>query len=223
MASLGRVAGAVAHDFNNLLTIVQVRAEQIAARPDLDSGARECARAIIDTVRRSRNLTEQIAELGRGAAEPAQQVVLDVAVNGAADLLHALAREGRSVAVSLGADGARVALDRLSVERVLTNLVANALEASNAGDTVTVATTTDNGADHPLAVLRVTDRGHGIDAETRPLIFEPYFSTRRASGGSGLGLAIVHVTAQRAGGFVEVDSTPGEGTTVTVHLPVVTG
>jgi len=221
MASLGRVAAAVAHDFNNLLTIVQVRAEQIAALHELAPDARKYALAIIDTVRRSRNLTEQIAELGRGAAGPAQQVVLDAVVNDAAELLQALARDGRTVAVSGGAEGARVALDRLSVERLLTNLVTNALEASNPGDTVTVTTTTENDGDHPAAVVRVTDRGHGIDAETRPLIFEPYFTTRRAAGGSGLGLAIVHVTAQRAGGFVEIESTPGEGTTVAVHLPVV--
>jgi signal transduction histidine kinase len=53
------------------------------------------------------------------------------------------------------------------------------------------------------------------------MIFEPYFTTRQQAGGCGLGLAIVHVTAQRAGGFIDVDSEPGRGTTVTVHLPVV--
>lgn len=220
MASLGRVAAAVAHDFDNLLMIVEVRAEQIAALDGLAVPAGDYARVILDTVRRSRDLTRQLAELGRGPEEPAQPLVLDEVVGGASELLRAMARDGRTVALRLEAGGARVSLDRQSLERMLTNLVANALEASDAGDTVEVVTGTANGVDRPYAVLCVTDHGHGIDEDTRPLIFEPYFSTRRAAGGCGLGLAVVHVGAQRAGGFIDVESAPGQGTSVTVHLPV---
>jgi len=223
MASLGRVVAAVAHDFSNLLMIVQVRAEQITALDNVAPAAVDYARVILDTVRRSRELTRQLAELGRGPEEPPQELVLDEVVGAADDLLHAMARDGRQVVLTLGAPGARVSLDRPSLERLLANLVLNALEASPPGEPVNVSTTTVNGEDRSYVVLRVADRGHGIDEDTRPLIFEPYFSTRRKVGGCGLGLAIVHVTAQRAGGFIDVESAPGEGTTVAVHLPVVTG
>jgi two-component system cell cycle sensor histidine kinase/response regulator CckA len=221
MASLGRVAAAVAHDFNNLLMVVQVRAEQIMALGDVPPVASQYARTILDTVRHSREMTRQLAELGRGPEEPAEPAVLDHVVGGAGDLLRAMARDGQEVILTLAAGGTRVLVDRASLERVLTNLVANALDASRAGDRVTVETATVNGADRTYAVVRVTDQGHGIDEHTRPMIFEPYFTTRQQAGGCGLGLAIVHVTAQRAGGFIDVDSEPGRGTTVTVHLPVV--
>ena len=83
-----------------------------------------------------------------------------------------------------------------------------------------VTTATADGADGRYAVLRVVDQGHGIDDETRPHIFEPYFTTRSGSNGCGLGLATVHALVHGAGGFVEVESEPGRGTTVAVHLPV---
>jgi signal transduction histidine kinase len=65
----------------------------------------------------------------------------------------------------------------------------------------------------------VSDDGVGIDEATRARIFEPYFSTKRDEG-TGLGLAIVHALMERAGGFIEVESAPGKGTTVTLHFPV---
>jgi two-component system, cell cycle sensor histidine kinase and response regulator CckA len=88
---------------------------------------------------------------------------------------------------------------------------------------VDVETSTVPGVDGTYAVLRVSDRGHGIEPETLSRIFEPYFTTRRAAGGSGLGLAIVHAIVQRAGGFIDIETVPGRGTTVCVSLPVVPG
>jgi two-component system cell cycle sensor histidine kinase/response regulator CckA len=124
------------------------------------------------------------------------------------------------VELTLDASGVRVRLDRSAIERVLVNLVSNALHASPPGGTVRVATATVDGEDGRYAVLRVVDDGHGIDEETRPLIFEPYFTTRRGAGGCGLGLATVHAIVHGAGGFIDVDSEPGRGTTVAIHLPV---
>lgn len=221
MASLGRVAAAVAHDFNNLLTIVQARGEQIATLEGVPGEAVACARAILDTVRRSRDLTRQLTELECNPGVPVEPPCLDEVVGAAGEMLHCMARDGRRVSLQLAADAARVALDRTSLERMLTNLVMNALDASGPGDVVRVATAVVRGADGAYAVLQVADDGHGIEEGARGLVFEPYFTTRRATGGSGLGLAIVHAAAQRAGGFVDLDSTPGRGTTVAVHLPLV--
>jgi two-component system, cell cycle sensor histidine kinase and response regulator CckA len=223
LASLGRLAAAIAHDFNNLLSIVQVRAEQIAGLPDGSATAGEYARVIVDTVRRSRDLSRQLAELGRGHEEPAECAVLDQVVSATQSMLSSMAPEGRTLTVHLGAGATPVRLARVALERLLINLAANAFDASRAGDVVDVETSTVPGVDGTYAVLRVSDRGHGIEPETLSRIFEPYFTTRRAAGGSGLGLAIVHAIVQRAGGFIDVETVPGRGTTVCVSLPVVPG
>ena len=174
---------------------------------------------------RGETITEarQLADLGRGPEEPPEPAVLDLVVGAAAPLLRSMAHAGQELVLALGAPGARVALGRGSIERVLMNLVTNALDASQPGDVIRIGTAAVRGTDCTYGVLRVSDQGHGIDETTRPLIFEPYFTTRRDSGGCGLGLAIVHATVQRAGGFVDVESEPGRGTTFAVHLPVTAG
>jgi signal transduction histidine kinase len=174
---------------------------------------------VIDAIQRSRELTRQLAELGRGDDARAEPILLDNAVAAASDWLRAMPRQGQQVDVVPGAAGIRVRLDPTHLDQILMNLVGNALDATRAGCTVRVTTevvTDDDGRD---AVLTVRDDGVGIDADTRRRIFEPYFTTKRGAG-TGLGLAIVHALAERAGGFIDVESAPGKGTVVTVHLPV---
>ena len=219
MASIGRLAAAVAHDFNNLITIVLTRAQKMLDVPALPEAAAEHARVIVDAVRRSRELTRQLAELGRVPREPPEPLALDTIVGAARDLLGTMPRRGQRIQVDLDAAGAAVRLDRVHLEQLLMNLVANALDATAEGGLIRVSTTTRNGEDCPWAVLQVADDGAGIDAAARPHIFEPYFTTKR-DGGCGLGLAIVHAVVQRTGGFITVDTTPGRGTTFAVHLPL---
>jgi signal transduction histidine kinase len=220
MASIGRLAAAVAHDFNNLVTIVSHRIGKMLATDDLPDSAAEHARTIADTVRRSGELTRQLAELGRAPRDPPKPTALDAVVGAARDFLCAMPRHGQRVDVALGAPGAAVRLDRVRLEQVLVNLVVNALDATGEGGTVGISTTIRSGDDGEWVLLQVADDGAGIEADARPHIFEPYFTTKRGEG-CGLGLAIVHAVVQRAGGFITVDSTRGHGTTFAVHLPLV--
>jgi signal transduction histidine kinase len=221
MAALGRVAAGVGHDFNNLLMIVLARTREILEAAGLPEGAAEQARAILEAARRSRDLTRQLAELGREVEGDYEPLVLDAVVRTSADLLHAMPSAGQRVELAPGADEVQVRFERSRLERVLINLVANALDATAAGGTVRVSTRVVDDPQGLLAVLEVADDGTGIDEEARPHIFEPYFTTKRGRGGSGLGLAIVHAMVARAGGSIAVDSAPGRGTAVTVRLPVV--
>jgi two-component system, cell cycle sensor histidine kinase and response regulator CckA len=150
--------------------------------------------------------------------EPPEPLGLDTVVGAAAELLHAMPRQGQRVDVQLGAGTATVRLDRVRLEQLLVNLVANALDATGAGGVIRIETEAESGPEGDWALLRVADDGSGIDDAARPHIFEPYFTTKR-EGGCGLGLAIVHSVVQRAGGFITVDSALGRGTTFTVHLP----
>lgn len=220
MASLGRVAAAVGHDFGHLLTMVLSHAQEILTDPGLSPSATTHAKAVVDAVQRSGELTRQLAELGRGGDAPAEEIALDPNVGAAADFLRAMPRRGQRIELDLAAGDIRVRFDRTHLDRVLMNLVGNALDATREGCTVRIATSVVDGDDGKFAVLRVSDDGTGIDEATRPRIFEPYFTTKRDEG-TGLGLAIVHALVERVGGFILVDSTAGRGTSVSVFLPTV--
>ncbi len=220
MAALGRVAAAVGHDFGHLLTMVLSHAQEILAAPDLPEAARAHATAVIDTIHRSRELTRQLAELGRNGDAPAAAIALDASVTTAADFLRAMPRKGQRIDLALGAGEARIRFEPTQLDQVLMNLVNNALDATGEGSTIRIATgLVAAPGDGSMAVLRVTDDGAGIDDEARTHIFEPYFTTK-AGAGTGLGLAIVHALVERAGGFIHVESAPGKGTSVELHLPL---
>jgi CheY-like chemotaxis protein len=126
----------------------------------------------------------------------------------------------------------RVKADPGQIEQVLLNLVANARDAMPKGGTVTI-TTQDvpkmEGEDRPLAGMRrgpwvlltVHDTGVGMDAATQARIFEPFFTTKEPGKGTGLGLAMVYGIIKQSGGFIWVDSAPGQGTTFRIYLPPV--
>jgi signal transduction histidine kinase len=219
MASLGRVAAAVAHDFNKLMTVVSLKAQSIMAVPDLPPAAAVDARLMVEAVQRTGALTRQLAGLGTAAQESVESLKLDAVVTAGMEVLRAMAGRGQQIEVELGAGDAAVRMDRVRLDQMLTNLVSNALDVTGNGGVVHIRTALHDSGDGSWVLLEVKDEGPGIDHDTRPHIFEPYFTTK-GERGSGLGLAIVHAVAQRAGGFVTVDSAPGRGTTFTVHLPL---
>jgi two-component system, cell cycle sensor histidine kinase and response regulator CckA len=124
----------------------------------------------------------------------------------------------------------RVFADPGQLEEVIVSLALNARDAMPDGGALTVATTRtpadastpgrSDVAPGPYAVLTVTDNGQGI-AEPLHTIFEPYVTTKDVGKGSGLGLASVYGIVKQSGGFVEVDSEPGRGTTFSIYMPLV--
>src|SRR5580658_4830147 len=103
------------------------------------------------------------------------------------------------------------------INQVLLNLVVNAIDACGQGGKVIIRTRpSDDGV-----ILQVIDNGSGIDPETMTKIFDPFFTTKPLGQGTGLGLSISHGIISEHGGRIEVDSTPGKGSTFTVHLPKV--
>jgi signal transduction histidine kinase len=106
------------------------------------------------------------------------------------------------------------------LEQVLANLLVNARDAMPDGGRITMSTSVEDDRDGGQVVcVTVRDTGVGMDEATRARIFEPFFSTKAATGGSGLGLATVHGIVTRMRGRLEVESTLGEGTTFRVVVP----
>ncbi|NDC53542.1 MAG: HAMP domain-containing protein [Planctomycetia bacterium] len=133
------------------------------------------------------------------------------------------ARE-RGVAIEVACDGTLESdLNPALLEQAVINLVDNAVKYSEPGSTVWVEAAEEPAADGPAVRIRVRDQGCGIDAEHLPRIFERFYRVDRARsrqlGGTGLGLSIVKHIVQAHGGAVAVDSTPGTGSTFTIHLP----
>jgi two-component system, cell cycle sensor histidine kinase and response regulator CckA len=142
-------------------------------------------------------------------------------------MLQHLIREDIRLVMSLDPRLARVEADPGQLEQVIINLVVNAADALPSGGEIVIAT--DNmvvsggrGSQlrpGPYAVLRVSDDGVGMDAETRERVFEPFFTTKELGRGTGLGLATVYGIVEQSGGSIDVESGPGRGTTFRIYLP----
>jgi signal transduction histidine kinase len=111
-------------------------------------------------------------------------------------------------------------LDADEIKQVFVNLINNAFSAMPSGGTLTIRCgAEDDGADHPLIVISITDTGHGIPEDHLDKIFDPFFTTRPDGGGTGLGLSMSYLVVQNHGGRIEVDSAMGQGSTFRVVLP----
>jgi PAS domain S-box-containing protein len=227
LAGLGGLAAGVAHEFNNVLAAIQGRAEIIGrSAPAAGSLAGECARAIVRHSRRGAEIIQQINSLV--ATRPTRPVALrweDVLEDVLASLGPRLAEE-RIVLERDYAARRAVNADPGQVHQLVLNLLQNARDAIRplGAGTIRVAT-----REVPEGVaLEIGDTGVGMDELTRQRLFEPFFSTkgggeRRSDLGTGLGLglglAIVHSVVRAHQGRVDVSSTPGQGTRLTVVFP----
>jgi CheY-like chemotaxis protein len=139
-------------------------------------------------------------------------------VTGASDLIRSLVGEHITLSVITGTPGLSIAADPGDLEQVLLNLASNARDAMPDGGLLTLRTAPYSGG---MVALSVRDTGLGMSEDTKRRVFEPFFTTKEIGKGTGLGLSTVFAVVRRMGGSVGVESTPGEGTTFTLYLPVV--
>ncbi len=229
MEALGQMAGGVAHDFNNLLTVIAGNAELLSGEVQGDE-ARRYLEEILEAQERAAGLTRQLLAFGRRQVLQPEVVRLNPVVDGVRTMLRRLIGERVELVFRAGEEAVAVRADRGQLEQVLVNLVLNARDATGGRGCVEVGT----GAldlEHPTevgeveiprgrwAVMEVRDDGCGMDDSTRRKIFDPFFTTKPVGKGTGLGLATVYGIVTQSEGVLTVESVPGEGTTVRVHLP----
>ncbi|MCY7301590.1 MAG: PAS domain S-box protein [Thermoleophilia bacterium] len=236
LEAIGRLAGGVAHDFNNMLTAIKGYSELLLA--GLQPGTRQHheAEQIRRAAEQASSLPEQLLAFAR--KQPLESKVIDLndLVTGAATLLAHLIGDRVKLNTILAPRPAFAKVDPERIEQTLVNLALNARDAMPRGGTLTimVSTTEASGDSTPdrdrrgrredgiagaYAVIAVADDGDGMDAETREKAFEPFFTTKPQGAGSGLGLATVHGTVVQNGGAVQLESEPGQGTTVRLSFP----
>lgn len=231
LESLGVLAGGIAHDFNNLLTTIRGNAAAAAAAPDDQSLVVAALEDIERASARAAELCRQMLVYGGRAPKGSFPLTLDAIVEETRLLLEASL--GKQVAFKVvGQTGPTILGDAAELRQLAMNLVTNASEALVDGGTVTVETgeraltegelatmyRSDETAPGLFATLLVRDDGPGMTEEVRRRIFEPFFSTKFA--GRGLGLTAALGIVRRHHGAIQVESSPTQGTTVLVAIPV---
>jgi signal transduction histidine kinase len=230
----GEFVASVSHELRTPLTSICGYAEMLLGDPAISvSSAVEPTpeRRMIEVIerngRRLLSLVDDLLTLSRvdaGSYGQYEQPVdlADVVRSAVSVVTPSLAESGVTLEVDTAAELAPVGGDRSQLERVVLNLLTNAVKFSERGDTVKVALAAQEGGE-PGIQLVVSDTGIGITADEVPKLFTRFFRTsearRRVIQGTGLGLAVVKEIVDRHGGQISVSSAPGEGTTMTVLLP----
>jgi PAS domain S-box-containing protein len=231
MEAVGQLTAGIAHDFNNLLAVIQGSLSFVdaAASHGLTAEA-ELIDAALRATRRGRDLIQRLLAFSRQVPLRAELTAVDQLVLDTLRLLQRTLGEGIEIVPRLDAAAAIISVDRNQLANALLNLALNARDAMLEGGRLTIATmrkpakwaATEGPARWPTGeevCITVSDTGVGMTEDVRQRVLEPFFTTKTHGLGTGLGLSMVHGFVEQSGGHIEIDSTEGTGTTITIHLP----
>ncbi len=212
MAALGELTSGICHDFNNLLTAIIGNLSEVVRSSAVSGDVREMLEDALSAAVDGANMTRRLGSReGGGRSRP---VDFAESVGELGRMLKRVLKREVRLEMALGEDVAAV-VDRTQLDSAVTNLVLNAQHALPHGGQVKL--TVDRVG--PRARIIVEDNGIGMDAETARRATEPFFTTRGDSGGTGLGLAMVQDFVTKFGGQLEIESTLGRGTSVSLYFP----
>jgi signal transduction histidine kinase/DNA-binding response OmpR family regulator len=229
LEAVGRLTGGIAHDFNNMLSVVIGNLDLLKKTVEHDKKATRRVRFAIDGAQRCADLTNRLLAFSR--RQPLQASVVDLKEI-MPDLLELLRRTlGERIEIRAKADDGvwPVHVDRSQLESALVNLSVNARDAMPDGGRLTIDMRNQSAAECSAAqpggiegdcvAIAVADTGTGMPPDVLQRVFEPFFTTKESGKGTGLGLSMVYGFVQQSGGHIEIDSEPGEGTTIRMFLP----
>ena len=231
MESVGRLAAGIAHDFNNLLTVIQGYSSLQLARLPGESDVAQSLGHISTAAERAANLTRQLLAFSRKQVMQPRLLRLNERLSALEPILRPLLGAHIALRFELAPDLPPLYADTTNLDQIILNLTLNARDAMPHDGSIVIGSALENvpresipaTADSaaPGAHLRVTlaDTGVGMDEETARHVFEPFFTTKEVGQGTGMGLATVQGIAQQHGGWVAVESTPGQGSAFHVYLP----
>jgi PAS domain S-box-containing protein len=231
--AIGQLAGGIAHDFNNMIGAIMGWADIGADETEPGSRLHRHFEKVHHQAQRAAALTRQLLAFARRQILEPRDIDLNQSVIETLSLLEKVLGSNIEIKANLAPDLAVVRADPTQVEQILMNLCINARDAMPNGGSLVI----DSGnvsfdekfcALRPLAkpgqyaMLAVSDSGTGMEEATLSRIFEPFFTTKEFGKGTGLGLATVYGIARQHGGFVDVQSKLGSGSTFRVYLPIST-
>jgi len=223
-ASIGRLAAGVAHEINNPLTGVLAYTHMLLRRKDLDDDMRSDLETIVES-------TERVRKIVKGLLDFSRQMKLDKEPTDVNRLIRSVIEamenqalvKGVKITFNAGEKLPMVTLDRNQIQSVVVNLIINALDATEPGDSINIYTATGLSASesgHKGIEITVADTGCGIPPENLDKLFDPFFTTKEVGQGTGLGLSVSYGIIQRHEGTIRVQSEVGKGTRFFVWLPI---
>ena len=229
MEVVGRLVGGIGHDFNNLLMVILTQLRKIRASPS-QSLILEHAETARVAAEKAASLTGQLLSFGRQQVLVLQVLDLNEILGELKEMLSSLPSEQVQLIMTLNAEPLPVKVDPGKIEQVIMNLAVNASDAMPSGGHLIIRSARaprsapEKGGSEdviPFAMLEVTDTGCGMDAEAKAHLFEPFFTTKPFGKGTGLGLSTAYGIVKQSGGSIEVETSPGKGSTFRVYLPMV--
>ena len=228
LEAIGTLAGGIAHDFNNLLTGIQGNASLMLMDMDSTNPCYERLKTIENQVQSGARLTSHLLGYARKGKYEVKPIDLNGLVKDASEAFSRT-RKQISLDLELAEDLFAIEADQGQIEQVLWNLFANAADAMPDGGDLILKTMNVTHQDMKgklydakpgnYVLLTVTDTGKGMDKRTMECIFEPFFTTKERGHGTGLGLASAYGIMKGHGGYIDVDSKRGYGTTFSIYLP----
>jgi PAS domain S-box-containing protein len=226
MEAIGQLTGGIAHDFNNLLTVILGGADMAERLAGDNEKLKRILGNMRYAVKRGEGLTKQLLAFSRRQSLKPRVIDLHEQIHIIADLLERSLRGDIDIVTDVAADASPIEVDASELELALLNVGLNARDAMPHGGTLRISARNANAGDKGLGppgdyvAVAVTDTGTGIPDDIKHRVIEPFFTTKGIGKGSGLGLSQAYGFATQSGGSMAIESTVGQGTTVTFHLPV---
>ncbi len=233
LSAVGQLAAGIAHDFNNILTSVIGYAGLLYADSTLSDKVRNQLKIILHSAERAVELVRQILDFSRKSFSEFEVIDLSLYLEDFLKFIKRTIPENININIEFKPGQYRIKADRTKLQQVLTNLSLNAKDAMPAGGDIVFAlsriSVDKNGImlvydidmlpEGDWVVLSISDSGMGIPSDVLPRIFEPFYTTKEVGRGTGLGLSQVYGIVKQHEGYIDVDSSPGSGTTFTIYLP----
>ncbi|MBJ8835710.1 response regulator [Citrobacter freundii] len=221
LKAVGQLTGGLAHDFNNLLAVIIGSLDLV----DPDSSDAPRVNRALKAAERGALLTQRLLAFSRKQSLHPHAVELKTLLENLGELMRHSLPATLTLEIEAQSPAWPAWIDVSQLENAIINLVMNARDAMDGqAGTIKIRTwnqrvTRSDGRKQDMVMLEVADQGSGMSQEVKAQVFEPFFTTKQTGSGSGLGLSMVYGFVRQSGGRVEIESAPGQGTTVRLQLP----
>ena len=227
LEAVGQLTGGVAHDFNNLLTVITGALDLIQRKPDDVERRDRMIEAALGAARRGERLTHQLLAFSRRQALKPEAVRIDDLLAESEPLLRRAVGEAIKFTLTAGAPQSVAMIDQGQFDAAIMNLVVNARDAVSQGGSIEIRTEAcalaegevEDVAAGDYVRIEVRDDGMGMAPAVLARAFEPFFTTKDIGKGTGLGLSQAYGFARQSGGGVTIQTSAGEGASVSLYLP----
>jgi len=231
MEAVGRLTGGIAHDFNNLLTVIISNCDLALMDKGIPDRLRKQMEQILGAATRAASVTEQLLTFSHQQVSNPVPLDPNTLMSELINILKHVIGEDIELVSKLDKDLPSINVDPVHMEQVLLNLAVNARDAMPSGGRLILSTSQTRITDETkpdmigvspgkFIVFGVEDNGCGMEEEVLKKAFDPFFTTKEVGKGTGLGLASAQSIVTDSGGWIEVDSKSGDGTTFRIYLPV---